>query len=260
MLKPLVGITSNRSIDDGVHREIIRRKYIDALVNYCDVDVVILPTLNHQTENPAIVDRLDGLVLTGDESNFDPTMCEVSTEYAIFQWQRERQDQHRDALSLLVIRQALNIGLPIFGICRGLQEMNVALGGSLHDSLKNQSSFLEHKEDLELPRDDQYEPTHMIAVQPGGWIEQICFDTSIAMQKLTVNSLHTQGINRLSPDLRIEAVTTDGLVEAVSVEDSSVFQLAVQWHPEWHVSKDIFSQTLFQKFGISCKTFLDCRN
>lgn len=254
---PLVGITANRLIDDGVHREWIRRRYIDALECHAKVQVVVVPTSSRENMEgiSQIVSRLDGLVLTGDESNIDTdffirsnTSMPAPSEASYLQAQR---DPFRDVLASCLLGEALHKRLPIFGICRGLQELNVFLGGKLHSDLSKIQTMLCHKEDVSLPRDRQYEPAHSVLVQSGGVLSRILGNSA----PIFVNSLHTQGIQALAPGLASEAVAPDGLIEAASVTNAGTFQLGVQWHPEWHVDEDATSRKLFAEFGRACSAF-----
>lgn len=254
---PLVGVTANRLIDDGVHREWVRRRYIDALETYAKVETVVLPT--RSTDDIAairrVVARLDGLVLTGDESNISPdyflhadTLRPSPTEST---YRREETDPYRDMMTSLVLSAALENGLPILGICRGLQELNVFFGGSLHEDISRETNMLIHKEDLSLPRDRQYDPVHEVTVQAGGRLAQALGGNA----PITVNSLHNQGIRILASGLQCEAVAADGLIEAASVSNTRIFQMGVQWHPEWHIAEDTASRKLFIAFGNSCAAF-----
>lgn len=249
---PTVAITANRFVDDNVHRDWIRRRYIDALLGFADVDVVILPTLAAERYgNHFALARLDGLMLTGDESNLDPAALQnaepVSGSTDFVMW---KKDPYRDRLSGTAISTALALGMPILGICRGLQELNVYFGGTLHEDLTAMPSVIRHDEDLSLERDRQYDPVHRLNLHEGGELHRLA-----GRREVQVNSLHWQGIDRLGDNLVIEGVTDDGLIEAIRVKDAPTFQMGVQWHPEWHVATDTFSQSLFRAFGDACRSF-----
>lgn len=251
---PVVGVAGNRLVDDAVHRDWLRRRYLDALERHADVATVILPTSGADTgEHLASLCRLDGLVLTGDESDLDPAVFRRAPEEGP-DYTRNRRDRYRDRLSAAALRTALALDMPILGICRGLQELNVHLGGTLHSTLRARPGGLEHAEDTSLPRDDQYEPVHAVELAEGGVLHRLFGASSIR-----VNSLHNQGIDGLGHGLAVEAVAPDGLIEAVRVEGSPALQLAVQWHPEWHAQKDPASQALFHAFGQACQAFRTVR-
>ena len=143
-----------------------------------------------------------------------------------------------------MINGALDAGLPIFGICRGFQEINVALGGTLTQKLQDVPGNLDHREDKEQPLDEQYGPAHEIALVEGGLLHKIA-----GSRTLLVNSLHSQDVERLAPSLVTEATATDGVIEAFRIDGAKTFALAVQWHPEWKVMENAFSRALFAEFG-----------
>jgi putative glutamine amidotransferase len=145
-------------------------------------------------------------------------------------------------------RRLVDDGVPLFAICRGFQELNVSLGGTLHQKLSQVSGMLEHKERTDDTVDVQYGPSHAVDVTPGGMLARIT-----GKESLTVNSLHGQGVRDLAKGLAIEATASDGLVEAYRVEGASAFALAVQWHPEWKVMENPDSIALFEAFGEACR-------
>jgi putative glutamine amidotransferase len=247
--RPVVAVTANRHVDDGVHRDIIRRRYIDALERHADVDVVILPTRGKrpcETWCPTTA-RLDGLVLTGDESNLDPLVFSNQPTDGDDYRPLER-DRYRDRSAHAALTTALMKGLPFLGICRGLQELNVYFGGTLHNDLDDRGAGLNHREDIRLPRDRQYDPVHPVALTPDGRLATLLGRTDI-----TTNSLHGQGIEHLGSGLVVEGRATDGLIEAIKVAGDHPFQLGVQWHPEWHADQDPVAQALLKAFGDACR-------
>ncbi|OPY95451.1 gamma-glutamyl-gamma-aminobutyrate hydrolase [Bradyrhizobium sacchari] len=259
--RAVVGVTSNRLLVDGVHRDWLRRKYVQALQRHAGVACVILPTVDAEDAReevaPAIMGRLDGLVLTGDESNIDPAVLiapasltgpdRQDVEAAIL-------DRPRDRLSAVAIESAIALGMPILGICRGLQELNVYFGGTLRPSLAEWSheSGAMHAEKPDRPRDRQYDAAHSVRISSDGALFPIA-----GTVEAQVNSLHNQGIEALASALRREAWAPDGLVEAASVVGAPTLQIGVQWHPEWHVSTDPLSKQLFKAFGEACVRY--CR-
>ncbi len=159
-------------------------------------------------------------------------------------------DPVRDANTLPLLQAAIAREVPVFCICRGFQELNVALGGSLHQRVQELPGYLDHREPAVESVEEQYAPRHAVRVQPGGLLERIGLGEGFA-----VNSLHSQGIDRLAEGLRAEAVAPDGLIEAVSVLDAPGFMLGVQWHPEWRPNENPVSRRLFEAFREACVAY-----
>ncbi|MGY3146242.1 putative glutamine amidotransferase [Bradyrhizobium sp. USDA 3397] len=260
-VRAVVGVTSNRLVTDGVHRDWLRRKYVQALVRFAGVACVILPTIDAEDAEPdndlAIMGRLDGLILTGDESNIDAAIFSSSASgrpklASQHDVQAGVRDRPRDRLSAAAIKKAVALRMPILGICRGLQELNVYFGGTLHQSLSEwrQESGQMHAEKAGLPRDRQYDTAHSVKLCPDGVLRPIA-----GAVEAQVNSLHNQGIERLAAELKPEAWASDGLIEAASVTGAPTLQIGVQWHPEWHVETDPLSKQLFNAFGAACFTY-----
>jgi putative glutamine amidotransferase len=183
------------------------------------------------------------LLLTGSASNVEPhhyggPASEPGTLH----------DPNRDATTLPLIPRAVAAGLPVLAICRGFQEMNVAYGGTLNPRLHEVPGNLDHRDDESLPLDAQYAPAHEVLLEPGGQLQKIA-----GKDRLHVNSLHSQGVEMLGPDLAVEARAPDGVIEAFRVADSATFALGLQWHPEWQFAKDPFSRALFAAFGAASR-------
>ncbi|MBY0242795.1 MAG: gamma-glutamyl-gamma-aminobutyrate hydrolase family protein, partial [Burkholderiaceae bacterium] len=162
------------------------------------------------------------------------------------------QDHARDATTLPLIRAALERGLPLLAICRGFQEVNVALGGTLHQAVHEVPGLHDHRESKGQPLAMQYAAAHKVTLQAGGMLARL-LDGARAID---VNSLHGQGIAELAPGLQVEAWAEDGLVEAYSIP-AAPFALAVQWHPEWQVTDNPVSLRLFTAFGDACRIYRD---
>jgi putative glutamine amidotransferase len=136
----------------------------------------------------------------------------------------------------------------VLGICRGFQEINVAFGGSLWQKLQDVPGYLDHREDPKQPLEQQYGPAHEVTLEPGGLLRRLA-----GSDRLSVNSLHSQGVRELGAGLAVEARAPDGVIEAFRVEHAPAFALALQWHPEWRASADDFSRALFAEFGAACR-------
>lgn len=240
---PLIGVTAcTKQI--GLHPyHITGDKYVRAVAVAAKGLPLIVPSLAELIDPIDILDGLDGLLFTGSPSNIEPHLYHGPSSAP-----GTLHDPDRDRTTLPLIRAALAAGVPVLGICRGFQELNVALGGSLHQKLHEVEGFIEHREDPSAPVDVQYAPSHAMHVHPGGVLAGLGVPAEFA-----VNSIHTQGIDRLAPCLRVEATAPDGLVEAVSVEGGKAFALGVQWHPEWQVSSNPIYLAIFQAFGDACR-------
>jgi putative glutamine amidotransferase len=199
---------------------------------------LLIPAAGAAVDIDTLVGCLDGLLITGSPSNVEPHHYggEPSREGTL-------HDPCRDATTLPLIRAAIRSGLPLFAICRGHQELNVALGGTLHQLVHELPGRLDHRSNRELPRDQRYNPRHLVRLTPGGFIARLAGATEIM-----VNSLHAQAIDRPSDRLIVEAVAEDGTIEAVRVRDAPAFALGVQWHPEWRIADDHVSRGLFEAF------------
>ena len=161
----------------------------------------------------------------------------------------------RDANTLNIVPLAIEMKIPVLAVCRGLQEVNVALGGSLHQKVHETPGFNDHREDKDAPLDVQYGPAHAIDLAPGGLLARIA-----GADVATVNSLHGQGIRTLAPGCVVEARARDGLIEAIRLDAPDPFLLAVQWHPEWKVRENPFYLGIFQAFADACRERAARRN
>lgn len=231
MSRPLVALACSAETWDGVRHDAVRHAYVAALEEVAECAVVLVPGAGGSFA--ARLDRFDGLVLGGHETNVAPQRYGATDGPGPF-------DPDRDTLALAAIPAAVGAGLPFLGVCRGLQELNVAHGGTLR-TLDPPT----HREDLSLPRDQQYLPAHGIRISAGGTLDELTGRSGSAR----VNSLHGQVVDRLGEGLRIEAEAPDGVVEAASVAGARAFALAVQWHPEWYAGTDRLSGTIFRAFG-----------
>jgi putative glutamine amidotransferase len=238
---PLVGLPAD-SKSIGLHRyQAVGEKYVRALLEGAGVIPLLIPSMSPPLPLRQLLGRLDGLFLTGSYSNIEPHHYAGPPSYP-----GNLHDPGRDATSLSLVPLAIELGLPVLAVCRGMQEVNVALGGSLHQKVHEVEGLHDHREDLESHVDTQYGPGH--AVRLSGSLAGIAgADTAV------VNSLHGQGIDRLGRNLLVEAVAPDGLVEAVRLDSADTFLLAVQWHPEWKVTENPFYLGIFQAFAAACR-------
>lgn len=241
-LKPLVGIISDVQNIAPHDYHTAGDKYVRSLSRGSDVVPVIIPSVLDDQSAEQWLSRLDGLLLTGAYSMVDPSHYEEARIDKPYQY-----DASRDRASFDIVRKAMELDVPLLGICRGLQDINVAFGGVLHQAVQEQTGLNDHREDKELPLAEQYAPVHPVRLTPGGKLAQIFNSDTIK-----VNSLHSQGIKTVGSGLTVEAVAEDGLVEGISIDGMS-FGIAVQWHPEWDVMNNPLQKLLFEAFGKACR-------
>ena len=237
---PFVGITACLKPRDEAHFHTVQDKYVDAVLLGAEALPVLLPAIGARQAVDEILARLDGLLVTGSPSNVDPAHYGGPPAR-----EGNLADPARDATTLPLIRRAVDLGVPLLAICRGIQELNVALGGTLHQHVHEVPGRCDHRSDKTKPRDQRYDPVHPIRLTAGGLLQRVLDGAETVM----VNSLHAQGIDRLAPGLAVEAVAEDGTVEAVTVVGTRGFALGVQWHPEWRVTENPTSMRLFGAFG-----------
>lgn len=243
--KPLVLVPScNRMIGQHPYH-IAGHKYVDA-VRLAGCQPLVVPGADAQ-ELEVLLAMADGVFLTGSPSNVHPSHFGEAVHDPSLPL-----DPARDDWTLPLIRAALARGVPLFGICRGFQETNVALGGSLHQAVHELEGRHDHRAPDGADAEVAYGPAHPVDVQPGGLLAGI-----LDAPRIQVNSVHGQGINRLAPGLRVEARAPDGLVEAFSVPEAPAFALCVQWHPEWQAAQNPVSMRLLRAFGAACAAYRD---
>jgi putative glutamine amidotransferase len=240
-----VGVISDRRMAGPHPFHMVGEKYLAAVAVGAGAYPVSLPVLGDGFKVTDVLGRLDGLLLTGSPSNIEPHHYAGEPSDA-GTW----HDPERDLVALELIPAALRMGMPLFAICRGFQEMNVAMGGSLHQKVHEVPGYHSHKENPDDPLDVQYGPSHEVGFVQGGLLHGLT-----GQLRATVNSLHSQGVRRLGAGLRVEALSDDGLVEAFVVEDTPGFNLSVQWHPEWRVSANPVYLAMFRAFGDACRAY-----
>lgn len=242
--RPLIGIPADRRLLGAQAYHLAGEKYVVAALDAAGAIPVIIPALGRELNYDGLLDSVHGLLFTGSPSNVEPHhyQGEPSAEGTL-------HDPHRDATNLPLIPRAVAAGVPVFGVCRGFQEMNVAFGGTLWQRLQEVPGYRDHREDTSAPLERQYAPAHDITLEPGGLLRRLAGGAD----RVKVNSLHSQGVRQLGPGLSVEARADDGVIEAFRVTAASNFALAVQWHPEWRVLDDKFSTALFAEFGAACR-------
>jgi putative glutamine amidotransferase len=223
------------------------KKYLDA-VRLAGGLPLIVPSAEPD-EIDALLDLADGVLLTGSPSNVDPRHYgeDLATPDL-------PQDPLRDSWTLPLIRRVVERAIPLFAICRGTQETNVALGGSLHQAVHEVPGHQDHRAPEGAAAERQYAPAHAVEVEPGGVLAAIW-----PQPRFEVNSVHGQAVRRLASGLRVEARAPDGLVEAFSVQDAPAFSLCVQWHPEWQAAGNPVSTAMLKAFGLACRQHREAR-
>lgn len=241
--KPIIGIPADRRELAPHVYHVVGEKYLTAVTDAAGGLPLMIPALAERIDLGAVLDLVDGILLTGSYSNVDPGRYAGPPSAP-----GTPHDPERDAVTLELIPAALERGIPLFAICRGFQEMNVALGGSLHQRVHEVPGMLDHREDKTQPLELQYGPAHEVVLTPGGLLHGL-----FGKDRVEVNSVHGQGVERLAPGLCVEATAPDGLAEAFRVEAAPAFNLAVQWHPEWRAVHNPLSMAMFEAFGEACR-------
>jgi len=213
-------------------------KYARAVKVGAQAQPVMFP-LADAAQVSQLLSLVDGVMLTGSPSNVHPSHFDQPVRDPSLPL-----DPERDSLTLTLVRACVEQGVPLLGICRGFQEINVALGGSLHQAVHAVPGHMNHREPDGVPTEQQYAPSHLIHIEPGSALAQWAGGT-----QAMVNSLHGQGVDRLAPGLRALAHAPDGLVEAFEVQGARTFAYAMQWHPEWRCWENPFYSAIFCAFG-----------
>ena len=244
MRRPVIGITGNSHLIDGLYpAQTGGVMTIEAVNDICESLAVIIPSVTRNAEIKELLSLCDGFIFTGARPNVHPKYYgEAETdEYGTF-------DLERDEIALNLIRACVAEGKSILGICRGFQEFNVAMGGSLYPEIRNLSGRINHRMSKDGSLMDKFCHKHSVILEENGKFEEI-FQSNLIM----VNSLHGQGIKNCGRKIIIEGVAPDGTPEALFIDDIPGFAMAVQWHPEWNAANDIVSKRLFQAFRKSIR-------
>lgn len=246
---PLVGVTACRIMGDSTASHRVGEKYVTAMSEVAGVCPVIIPALPGGIETDSLLDRLDGVFLTGSPSNVEPAQYGGGDSAT-----PESHDPARDGVTLALARAAVARGIPLLGVCRGAQEINVAFGGTLFQEVHTDTGGLDHRMRRDVPYDWKYRPAHSIDLVPGGRLAAIA-----GPGPHLVNSLHGQAIDRTGDRIVVEGRAPDGVVEAISIADAAAFALAVQWHPEWPRPVQGINRAIFEAFGAAARAFADER-
>jgi len=234
----IVGIPACTKLIAGYIQHATPARYGAALFDVFGALPILIPPEGGKME--ALLDRLDGLLFNGSPSNVAPMRYGAD-----FDATPEFHDPERDATTLPLIRAAIDRGMPVLCICRGMQELNVALGGTLFQEVHNEPGRMDHRAG---EGEQRFRLKHEVTLS--GELVRI-----VGAETIQVNSLHGQAIDQLAEGLAVEAVAPDGTIEAVRVKNAKNFALAVQWHPEWEVTHFDDRKRLFAAFGAACASY-----
>lgn len=247
MKRPVIGVIANTQVVEAARIPVqaAGERNLRAVAEVADALPIVFASIPGITDIGALLEVVDGILLTGARANVHPSRFGVEPHVS-----HEPYDERRDATSLPLIEACVERGIPVFGICRGLQEMNVAFGGTLHPEIRELPKRMNHRMPR-LPNGDMhpdplvvFADRHDVSLVPDGEFARL-----LGCEKIRVNSLHGQGI--LDPGKRvvIEGVAEDGTIEAIRIADASGFALGVQWHAEYDPQHNPINRTLFQAFG-----------
>lgn len=247
MTRPVIGISGGAQlINDAYRVQATGERNISAIANAADCIPLLVPGMPCSIDPREMLGALDGLFLTGARPNVHPTEYGHEPTEA-----HEPFDQERDGVTLPLIRAAIEVGMPVFGVCRGIQEINVALGGTLHPEVRDLPGKMNHR----MPPDETdhaiiFRKRHKVALTKGGW-----FARTLQADEIVTNSLHGQAVIDLGEGVVVEGVADDGVIEAISVPAAKGLVIGVQWHAEYEADKDQDSLKLFQAFGAAARSW-----
>ncbi|MET3660494.1 gamma-glutamyl-gamma-aminobutyrate hydrolase family protein [Aquamicrobium ahrensii] len=239
MTQPLIAVSTDVRQFENYIWHATPQQYLEAVVTGAGALPVMVPSFGERLDLDALLSAVDGVMLTGSKTNVDPSLYGGDADEA-----NGPYDAARDSTTLPLIRKAVERGVPLLAICRGIQELNVAMGGTLASEIQEREGILDHRAPASDKQDERFAIRQMVTVKPGS-----CLAGVLGAGDIMVNSVHRQATERLAPGLQIEAVAEDGTVEAVSVKDARAFAVGVQWHPEYWVKTDSVSQKVFRAFG-----------
>ena len=239
MIQPLVAVSTDVKQFENYTWHAAPRQYLDAAIAVANVFPVLVPSFGDRLDLDELLSSVDGVMITGSKSNVHPSLYGGDATEA-----NGPYDHDRHATTLPLIRRAIELGVPLLAICRGIQEMNVALGGTLHTEVQEIEGRIDHRAPVSDVQDERFAIRQTVTIKPGS-----CLAGIFGSGAVPVNSVHRQAVDRLGARLQVEAVAEDGTVEAVSVVDSPAFAVGVQWHPEYWAKTDDASAKVFRAFG-----------
>jgi putative glutamine amidotransferase len=238
-MRPVAGIICCTRTVGIEPAQAVMNRYVASAMRYADAAALLVPSMPELMKASEVAARLDGLMLTGSPSNLDPALYGQDIPDAPGPF-----DAARDTMTADLIKAMLDLGRPVFGVCRGFQEINVAFGGTLRRDMATSGELVPHHAPDDVDFNGMFDHEHPVRLTPGGVLA-----TAFGAEAATVNSVHYQGVDQLGDGLLVEARAPDGVVEAVSAKVNGAPVLAVQWHPEWKTERNPQSQAFFQVFG-----------
>ena len=240
MARPLVGIIGNQHlINDQYPTHAGGTMNSEAVSEVSHCLPVVIPSDPRLVSVDELLESFDGFVLTGGRPNVHPE--EYGEEWTEAHGQ---PDRNRDAITLPLVRACVQRGQPFLGICRGFQEVNVAMGGSLYPEIRDLPGRMNHRMPPDGTLEEKFALRHKVSLTEGGPFHQLFGSTEVM-----TNTLHGQGIKTAGSRIVIDGFAPDGTPEAIYIKDAPGFTLAVQWHPEWNAASDPVSRPLFEAFG-----------
>ncbi len=250
MRKPVVGVIANAHlVEKQIAVQIAGERNLRAIADVADALPLMFASLPGVTDIETLLQVVDGILLTGARANVHPTRFGFEPNP-----RHEPYDERRDDLALTLVEMCVARGIPIFGVCRGLQEMNVAFGGTLHPEIRDIPGRMNHRMPR-LPNGDMhpdplviFADRHDVHLTPGG-----AFARLLGREAIRVNSLHGQGIEKPGNRIVIEGIAEDGTIEAISIANAPAFALGVQWHAEYDPQSNPINRALFEAFGAAVR-------
>src|SRR5262245_30904743 len=246
MTRPVVGVIGNaHRVENRFNIHGVGERNLRAVAEVAGALPLMFASTPEVTDVAALLQAVDGVLLTGARANVHPARFRTEPHPA-----HEPYDENRDALALALVEACVANGVPIFGVCRGFQEMNVAYGGTLHPEIRELPGRMNHRmprlENGEIHPDPAviFAERHDVTLIPGGVFAQI-----LGCESIRVNSLHGQGILEPGQRVVVEGTAEDGTIEAIRIADAPAFALGVQWHAEHNAQANGVNRSLFQAFG-----------
>ena len=246
MTRPIIGVIGNTYLaENRFPSQRVGEKNLKAVAEVTGALPLMFAGCPDITDVGALLDAVDGILLTGGRANVHPSHFGVEPDV-----KHEPYDERRDAVALAVAEACVARGVPLFGICRGLQEMSVAFGCSLHPEIRELPGRVNHRMprlengDIHPDHDVIFADRHDVHLTPGG-----AFARLYGKDTIRVNSLHGQGILNLDCRVIVEGLADDGTIEAIRIADAPGFALGVQWHAEYDPQSNPVNRTIFEAFG-----------